>query len=289
MLKKIDIDEVFKGKNPGLYRLLPGSIFSYLKRIIHQDQVNSFLERHANDFGFDFIHAIVNEFRIKTKVIGRENIPAFGPKIFVSNHPLGALDAVALLEEVAKERKDVRFLVNDLLLNVENLKGIFAGVNKVGKTSTEALDEIEKVFAMDHAVFTFPAGLVSRKQYPNGFFGRPVIEDLPWKKSFISRSRKYRKPVIPVYINGCNSSFFYNLALWRKHLGIKSNIEMLYLVNEMYKQYNKTITIIFGKEIPWETFDSCKKDSEWALRVKHHVYKMGKENQSLRFDPNDNL
>lgn len=283
MLKKIDLDGVFKSKNPGLYRILPSFLLSYLKRIIHQDQINAFLERHANDYDYDFVHAIVKEFGIKTKVIGLENFPASGGCIISSNHPLGALDAMTMLDETKKIRKDARFFVNDILLNLENLKNLFAGVNVVGKTSVEALAELEKVFSLDIAVFTFPAGLVSRKQFPNGLFGKPVIEDLEWKKSFISRSKKYKKNIIPVYVDGKNSNFFYSLALWRKRLGIKANIEMLYLVNEMYKQRGKTITIIFGKEIPWETFDKKFTDAQWAEKVKRHVYEMGKQKQSLSF------
>ena len=283
MLKKIDIDGVFKNKNPSLYKVLPSFIFSYIKKIVHQDQINVFLERHANEYDFDFVHAIVKEFGIKTQVIGMENVPATGGRIFSSNHPLGALDAMAMLDEIRKVRKDAKFFVNDILLNLENLKNLFSGVNVVGKTSIEALSELEKVFAMDIAVFTFPAGLVSRKQFPDGFFGGSVIEDLEWKKSFISRAKKYKKNVIPVYVDGKNSDFFYNLSLWRKRLGIKANIEMLYLVDEMYKQYGKTITIIFGNEIPYETFDKRFTDAQWAGKIKQHVYSMGKEKQSLIF------
>jgi putative hemolysin len=283
MINKIDIDEIFKSKNAALYKLLPGFIFSYLKKIIHQAKINSFLERHKSEYDFDFVKGIVNEFGIKTKVIGIENIPSSGGKIFASNHPLGALDAMAFLNEIGNTRKDVKVFVNDILLNLDNLRNLFAGVNVTGKTSADALAEIESIYAKDIAVFTFPSGLVSRKQFPNGLFGKSVIEDLEWKKSFISRAKKYRKNIIPVYIDGQNSNFFYNLALWRKRFGIKANIEMLYLADEMYKQHGKTITIIFGKEIPFETFDKKFSDSKWAEKVKQHVYRMGKEKQSLNF------
>ncbi|MBI4945578.1 MAG: glycerol acyltransferase [Bacteroidetes bacterium] len=284
MLKKIDIDEVFRGKNAALYKLLPGFIFSYLKRIIHQNEINRFIEHHGSKYDFDFVKAILDEFGIQTKVIGAENIPPSGGCIFSANHPLGALDAMAMLDEMGEVRRDVRFLVNDMLMNLDNLKNIFAGVNKVGKTSAEALQEVENVYSQNIAVATFPAGLVSRKQFLNGHFGKYVINDLEWKKSFISRAKKYQKNIIPVFIDGKNSNFFYNLALWRKRLGIKMNIEMLYLVDELHKQQNNTITVIFGKEIPFETFDKRMSDSEWAEKVKEHVYRMGKEKLSLKFE-----
>jgi putative hemolysin len=283
MVKKIDVENVFRSKNPSLYKLLPRFIFSYLKKIVHQDEINCFLEQNENKYDFDFVEAVVNHFGVKTKVLGEENIPVGRPCIFAANHPLGGLDAMALLNELGKKRRDVKVFVNDILMNLENLKNLFVGVNKVGKTSVNALQEVENVYAENIAVVTFPAGLVSRKQFPNGFFRRPVIEDLEWKKSFISRAKKYRKNVIPVYIGGKNSNFFYNLALLRKLLGIKANIEMLYLVDEMYKQYTNTITIIFGKEIPFETFDNRMSDSKWAEKVKVHVYEMGKKMESIEF------
>lgn len=285
MSKKIDIDAVFKSKNPQLHKLLPSFVLSYIKRIVHQDEINAFLERHANDYDFDFVNAIIKEFGVKTRVIGMENFPQTGGCIVASNHPLGALDAIAILNEAGKKRKDIKFLVNDILLNLENLKNLFTGVNVVGKTPMEALEQIEKVYSQDIAVFTFPAGLVSRKQFPNGIFGKPVIEDLEWKKSFVSRAKRYNKNVIPVFIDGKNSNFFYSLSNWRKRLGIKANIEMLYLVDEMYRQHNKTITIIFGKEIPYLTFDNRFSDNDWAQKVKRHVYKMGKAQASLTFEP----
>ena len=283
MLQKIDVDKIFQAKNPGLYRLLPGFIFSLLKRIIHQDEINSFLERNEHKYDFDFIKASIVEFGITEKVIGLENIPLSGAPVLAANHPLGAMDFMTMMNAIGERRKDVKALVNDILLNLHNLKNLFAGVNKVGKTSAESLQEVESVFSSDNLSITFPAGLVSRKQFPNGFFGKSAIEDLEWKKAFITRAKRHKKNVVPVYIGARNSDFFYNFSLWRKRLGIKANIEMLYLVDEMYKQKGKTITVIFGEEIPCETFDKRFSDAQWAEKVKQHVYSMGKEMKSLKF------
>jgi putative hemolysin len=284
MLKKIDVDRVFESKNPKLYKLLPGFIFSYLKQIVHQEEINAFLERNAHKYDFEFVEAIIHEFGVEEKVIGQEFIPASGSAVIAANHPLGALDFMVMMNAIGTKRKDVKALVNDILLNLHNLKNLFSGVNKVGKTSADALQEVESVFASTNLAVTFPAGLVSRKQFPKGLFGRSVIEDLEWKKTFITRARKHRKNVIPVYIDGANSDFFYNLALWRKRLGIKANIEMLFLVNEVYKQKGKTITVIFGEEIPVETFDKRFNDAQWATQIKQHVYEMGRQKKSLKFE-----
>ena len=284
MLKKIDIDGVFKSKNPGLYKILPSFILSYIKRIVHQNEINDFMERNSHKYDFEFVKAIIHEFEIEEKIIGIENIPALGGSVIASNHPLGALDFMSMMNAIGTKRKDVKALVNDLLLNLHHLKNLFAGVNKVGKTSADALQEVENVFASTNLSVTFPAGLVSRKQFPNGFFGKSAIEDLEWKKTFISRAKKHNKNIIPVFIDGKNSNFFYNLSLWRKRLGIQANIEMLFLVNEVYKQRGKTITVIFGKEIPHQTFDKRFTDAQWAEKVKKHVYEMGKQKKSLQFE-----
>ncbi len=280
---EINIRKIIQRKNPRLYKLLPGFIFGYIEKIIHQSELNNFLQRHSDKYDYAFVAEVLNEFGMETKIIGKENIVPAGGCIFAANHPLGGLDAMALGGAMGQVRKDIKVMVTDMLLNIDNLKDHFVGVNKIGKTSSQALLEIEKQYAIDQALVVFPAGLVSRKQFTGGYFSKSVIEDLSWKKSFISRAKKYQKNVVPVFIDGRNSNFFYNLSLWRKRFGIKTNMEMLYLVDEFYKQKNKTITLIFGKEIPFETFDRRLSDGEWAQKIKQHVYKMGKANAVLPF------
>ncbi|MBL7915160.1 MAG: 1-acyl-sn-glycerol-3-phosphate acyltransferase [Bacteroidia bacterium] len=268
--KFIDIDAIFKAKNPGLYRILPRFIFSYLKRVAHQDDINDFIRRHGHRQEFDFVDAIVDEFGAHIEVAGTENIPKTGGCIFAANHPLGGLDAMALVQIVGRTRKDIRFIVNDILLQLKNLKGIFIGVNKHGKNTPDIYANLDDLYASGSGVLIFPAGLVSRKR--NG-----KIRDLEWRKSFITKARKNELDVIPVFIKGKNSEFFYNLARFRERIGIKANIEMLYLADEMYRQKNQTITVIFGKPIPYQMFDKSRTDQEWAQLVKEHVYCIAEE------------
>ena len=110
-----------------------------------------------------------------------------------------------------------------------------------------------------------------------------------WKKSFISKAIQYKKNVVPVHIDGTNSAFFYNLAYWRKRIGIKANIEMFYLVDEMYKQRGKTLTFTFGEAISWEIFTKDKPVEYWSERVKQHVYalKTGDTSKMLPTVKND--
>lgn len=266
-IKFIDIDEVFKSKSPRLYKFIPRFILLYLKRIVHQEQINNFIERNGDQYEFGFVDAIVREFGANVIAKGTENIRTTGGVIYASNHPLGGLDAISLLHVLGKYRTDVKFIVNDILMQLKNLSGIFIGVNKLGKNAKEVLDGIDQLYASEQAVLIFPAGLVSRRQ--NG-----VSKDLMWRKSFIAKARKHKRDIIPVHIEGTNSNFFYNLSWCRKKMGIKANIEMLYLVDEMYRQHDKTITITFGKAIPYQLLDESISDSEWSSRVKEHVYAM---------------
>jgi len=271
--KFIEVEKVIGNKNPGLLKVLPGFIINYLKRILHEDEINDFIDRNNSVYGLEFVERIVNEFIKELNTIGIENIPTDKRILIASNHPLGGMDGVALMHVAGEIRPDILFPVNDLLMNLENIKNLFIPINKHGSNS-QNLKIINDTFASDVSVLYFPAGLCSRKQKHG------IIEDLEWKKTFITYARKYQRDVVPTFIDGRNSNFFYNLARFRKKIGIKQNIEMLYLVDETYKQKNKTINIILGKPIPFETFDKRFSDQQWAQKVKEHVYRLRSNNQA---------
>ncbi|GAB4141229.1 MAG: 1-acyl-sn-glycerol-3-phosphate acyltransferase [Bacteroidia bacterium] len=264
--KFVDIEKIIGEKNPRLLKALPGFILRYIKRVLHENDVNDFMRRYGHLKGLDFAEAIIKDFNITVRVKGLEHLPDDKGFYVASNHPLGGLDGIALIYAVAQKRKDVRFLVNDILMHLKPLNTIFIPVNKHG--SQHSIQLIEETYKSDHAVLIFPAGLVSRK-----IEGK--IRDLEWKKSFVSKAQQYHKPVVPAFIDGKNSSFFYNLALWRKRFGIKANIEMFYLADEMYKQRNKTITIIFDQPVPHQAFDKSKSQRDWAQLMREHIYALG--------------
>jgi putative hemolysin len=265
--KIIDIDHLIESKNPKLKKWLPRFVVKYIKRTIHQDDVNQFLKEHKGAVGYDFCLAVINKFNIKVELNGLENFPDKGGCIAVCNHPLGGLDAMALVAALNHKRNDIKFIVNDLLLHLENLRGMFQGVNKHGRNSLDSLKQVDNLFATEQALFLFPAGLVSRKI--NG-----KITDLEWKKTFVSRAIKYQKSVVPIHIEGNLSNFFYRLAKFRRFIGIKANIEMFYLVDEMYNQQNRTITITIGKPIEHTFFNNSVSHAQWAEWVKQEVYKL---------------
>ncbi|MFN5222707.1 MAG: 1-acyl-sn-glycerol-3-phosphate acyltransferase [Bacteroidota bacterium] len=266
----IDIDSVFKSKNPGLYSMLPSIFFSWLKKTVHQEEINSFIHRNGHRFDFEFIDAIISEFGAQVEIEGLEHIPETGGFVVAANHPLGGLDAISLIQSVGKKRADVRFIVNDILLKLVNLKGLFIGVNKHGKNDAQVHKNLDELYASGMGVLIFPAGLVSRKK--NG-----LLRDLEWRKSFIIKSKKNRIPVIPAFIDGENSAFFYKLSNIRKRLGLKANIEMLYLPDEMYKQKGRTIRITFGKPVDSTAFENPSNDREWADKIKNMVYSLSNQ------------
>ena len=266
-IKLIDVESVLNSKNPTLRKTLPSFIVNYLKRIVHQDELNEFLKQCGHLKNAELIYSGLQYFNIKYTVSGSGNIPADGRYIFVSNHPLGGLDGLVFIYELSRYFNDIKFPVNDILTNIENLNGIFLPVNKHGAQAKEAARLIEEAYASDSQILYFPAGLCSRKK-------RGVIKDLVWHKSFITKSVAHKRDIVPAFFSGRNSDFFYNLSNLRNFLGIKANIEMLYLADEMFKQKNKEIKLIFGQKIPWETFDKTKTPMEWAEWVKDKAYNL---------------
>lgn len=264
--KFIDVEKIIGEKNPALLKWMPGFLVRYVQRIIHQKEVNSAISEYADLYGIDFCEAVLNRYNIKVEIEGLENIPKEGGVVFAGNHPFGGLEALAHVMAIYPIRPDVKFVVNDILLKLKNLEQLFVGVNKHGATASDTVKQMNELFGSGHAVFIYPAGLVSRKT-------KGVVKDLDWKKSFVSRSKRYNSQVVPVYTGGTElSKFFYNLSNFRKFLGLKANVEMFYLVDEMMKQKNSTFKIVFGKPIPTTTFDRSKTDQEWTEWVKDKVY-----------------
>lgn len=246
---------------------MPRFVLNWIRRVLHEDEINDAMTRIGHLEGIDFCKGGLNELNVKIKVKGLENIPKKGGVILASNHPLGGLDGIGFIAAVSEVRDDISFLVNDILMNFKNLSNLFIPVNKVGSNSKESLKKIEEVYASEQTIMIFPAGLVSRKQ-------KGGIRDLEWKKSFVQKAFKYQKPIIPVYIDGKNSKFFYRLSKWRKKLGIKANLEMFFLSEEMFKQRNNTITITFGKALIPEKDLQGKNYSALAEEIKEKVYNL---------------
>lgn len=264
---KIDVDQVLKARLPRHYRYIPRFAVKWLERTICQDRLNAILQKMAGKNSVDAASAALDEMDISIVATGLEQLPE-GRFMFVSNHPLGGLDGLALISLLGNRYdKRIKFLVNDLLMAVEPLRGVFLPVNKYGNQSRVNAAQIEEALQSDNQFITFPAGLCSRMQ-PDG-----TIADLTWQKAAVVHAVNYKRDIVPVYFDACNSRFFYRFAKLRKQLGIKFNIELIFLPKEMIKQCGSTLRVIIGQPIPWNSLDARKPKNE-AARLRDIVYSM---------------
>ncbi len=263
--KFIDVDKIFAEKAPSLKKWLPKFIMRWLKRKLHEDEINKIMFDLKDARGVEFNNMGLDKLGAKIIGINSHHIPKQGGIILAANHPLGGLDGMAFVKTIAEVRPDIHFVVNDVLKNLKNYGDVFIGINKIKTTSSNSLRTIESVLSSDDAVGFFPAGLVSRKQ--NG-----EIIDLDWKKSFVTQAIDHKRLIVPVFIEGRNSNFFYNFANLRKRLGIKANLEMLFLPDEMFKQRDQTIKVHFSKPFDPSILSKDKTHKNWADLIKKFIY-----------------
>ena len=266
--KTIDIKRILKDKMGSKARFVPCFLVAWLKKIIHEDEVNRFLWENRNLKGTEWLTACVQYLDMTLDIIGAENLPDKNDGklyTFVSNHPLGGQDGVSLGSIIGRHYDGkFRYLINDLLLNLPGLKPVSIGINKTGKQSRDFPRMVEAGFNSDNHLLMFPAGLNSRRI--NG-----EIHDLPWKKTFITKSVETHRDVVPIHFSGQNSKRFYRIAKFSDRY-LPSNLAMLFLVDEMYRNVGKTFRITIGKPIPWQTFNKTKTPMEWANFVEERVY-----------------
>ena len=266
--KTIDIKRILKDKMGSKARFVPCFLVAWLKKIIHEDEVNRFLWENRNLKGTEWLTACVQYLDMTLDIVGAENLPDKNDGklyTFVSNHPLGGQDGVSLGSIIGRHYDGKsRYLINDLLLNLPGLKPVSIGINKTGKQSRDFPRMVEAGFNSDNHLLMFPAGLNSRRI--NG-----EIHDLPWKKTFITKSVETHRDVVPIHFSGQNSKRFYRIAKFSDRY-LPFNLAMLFLVDEMYRNVGKTFRITIGKPIPWQTFNKTKTPMEWANFVEERVY-----------------
>mgnify|MGYP003558681694 FL=1 len=269
MEKTIDIDKILRSKMGEKAKWVPRCLVSWLKHIVHEDEVNRFLWESREKVGTEWLTECVKYLKMNVTIEGEENLPDKNDGklyTFVSNHPLGGEDGVCLGSIIGRHYDGkFRYLVNDLLLSLPGLRPVSIGINKTGKQSRDFPRMVEAGFRSDNHMLMFPAGLNSRT-----IDGK--IHDPPPKKTFITKSADYQRDVVPIYFSGRNSKRFYRIAKWQKKLGLKINLAMLFLVDEMYENVGKNFRVVVGKPIPWQTFDKSRTPMEWAKFVEDKVY-----------------
>lgn len=271
---QFDIRAILRSQAPNKH--VPECLIRYLERIVHVKQMNAFLRVHTTERNYDFIRLVLSEeLGCTASIEGTENIPTDDkPVIFVSNHPLGGLDGMIIAQLIHDSRsghtdRPLKIIVNDLLMYMEPIAELFAPVSKLGRLSKEQVEQQQQMWNSQTDVLTFPAGSCSRLQRINGKW---QICDLEWQKNVIQKAVEYKRNIVPIYFEGKNSRFFYLLAYLRKKLHIKLNIEMLYLVDEMYGAHGQHFKVHVLPPIPYTTFDNSRTPKQWANYIKSIVY-----------------
>ncbi len=263
----ISVERIVKEKNPRLFRWIPRFIFTAFKRLILQDKVNKILFDNRDKSSIEFASNLVKEAGVTPVIHYQTELDPDKNYIFACNHPLGGLDAFSFAVKLYEKRKKFKFIVNDILMHLKGLDSLFIPVNKHGKQGRAYAKIMDEAYCSDNAIIIFPAGLVSRKQ-------KGKISDLKWHKNFVQKAIQYQRDIVPVHIIAQNSSFFYNFALWRKRLGIKANIEMLFLSREFFNFNQKHIHIVVGKPIPYQELKTGLDRQAWADKIKAITYQL---------------
>lgn len=260
----VDVDHIAAKLSKG--KKIPGWVLAIVKKVIHQEDFNRYFSQ--GKLGTEFLEGFLDYINVKVDIIGEENIPAEGRFTFASNHPLGMLETCAQTGFLSRKYDgNIAVPANDLMMSIKQVHEYLIPVNKLGGQGRDLAAALDEAFAGDKQMLYFPAGLCSRKI--DG-----VIQDLPWKKTFITKSRQYRRDIIPIWFSGHNSRRFYFIDRVSKLLKLKTNIAMLTLADEVFRCRGKRFKMVIGKPIPYQTFTPERTDAEWAAWVRSEVYRM---------------
>ncbi|MBP3383718.1 MAG: acyltransferase [Tidjanibacter sp.] len=262
---QVDVEKVLADKAPKLAKKLPRFLINCLKKIVHQDEINQIMASYGEMKPYEFIHNALEFMGVSWHIKGMDKLPKDGRYLFASNHPFGGMDGIILASEVIAHLGDVRSISNDILMVLEPLAPILLPINKHGAQSRVAAEIYENTFASDMPIQTFPAGLCSRRI-------KGEITDLEWKTNFTKKAIQHNRMVVPVHFEGRLSNRFYNIYSFRKFFGIKANIEMLYLVDEMFRQRGKNFEVVIGDPISPEELAAVGSPREQTEYVRAKSY-----------------
>lgn len=266
----IDIGAVVRQKAPRLSRWIPGFALRWLRRTIHEKEINYILETFWDMPPQEFIRACFRMWGVTYSVEGLERLDPAGRYLFVANHPFGGMDGMMLADKLIDRFGDARVVVNDLLMHVEPLRPLWIPVNKLGSQNSAYARKMEEEFFGELPILTFPAGLCSRRI-------RGEVTDTPWKTSFLKKAYASQRLIVPVFVEGRLSNFFYRVYTLRKALGAKFNIEMLWLPDEMFSQKGNHFRIFVGEPIPvaeLQSQGSLREQTEYVRKKAYFLQNM---------------
>ncbi len=266
-VKVVDIDKIINQRGSKFIKSLPRFVVNKIKKTIHQEEFNRIHNKYIDKQGMDYVHALLDEWKINVEINRIENLEKKGRYIYIANHPQGGIDALSYLHCIHKLHDDVISPSNELFEYVPNLKPVVIGINAFGTSSRDRAKAVNKVFEGDRPIMIFPAGAVSRKT-------KGEIYDLDWHKGFVTKAIQTKRDIIPAYIDSRNSNKFYNISKFRAIFGIKLTIETALLPDEMLRHIGTTLKINVGEKIPYQSLTKEFSHKAWAEKIKKQVYKL---------------
>ena len=266
----LDVEKVL---GPKLMKKLPRFAVNFFKRRIHQDEINDCIMHAEHYKGAGFFDEALKYVDITFQIRGEENLDPGKKYLFAGNHPLGGPEALIIGSVFRRIYGDgFKVPVNHLLANLKPLNEFFVPVRVYGSNRNRELGEqIADMFRSDYQVLVFPAGMCARKI-------KGKVTEMPWKKMFITQSRKFERDVVPIHISGFNSRRFFFFTKLSTFLKLKFNLGMIFLVDELFNKKGQEFVVTFGKPVPYTTFDKAKTDLQWAAEIKDQVEALSKDN-----------
>ena len=266
----LDVEKVL---GPKLMKKLPRFAVNFFKRRIHQDEINDCIMHAEHYKGAGFFDEALKYVGITYRIRGEENLELGKKYLFAGNHPLGGPEALIIGSVFRRIYGDgFKVPVNHLLANLKPLNEFFVPVKVYGSNRNRELGEqIADMFRSEYQVLVFPAGMCARKI-------KGKVTEMPWKKMFITQSRKFERDVVPIHISGFNSRRFFFFTKLSMFLKLKFNLGMIFLVDELFNKKGQEFVVTFGKPVPYTTFDKTKTDLQWAAEIKDQVEALSKDN-----------
>ena len=271
----VSVENYFNHNYPSFEKLpqiVRSGMVTFFKKLLHENEINEFIAKNKNLDTFSFIESILDRFNLDISINKNQlsRIPSYGKVVIIANHPLGALDALALLHVIKDVRKDIKIVASNFLSEFENINDVLIPIDNIrGKMQRSSVEAIHNALKQEQAVIIFPSGEVSRAR-PSG------VKDTKWRSGFLKVAQKMQAPILPIYIKAKNSKSFYFLSMLNKSLATAT------IPHEMFKYQDKMIGFNIGQTIPYESYNiPSLAIGDRVKLLRKHFYKVAKKQKGI--------
>lgn len=268
------VDKIIADNLPSIDKrpYLKSPVKAALQYLLHEKEFQEFADKYPHLQGIEFTEQVLEymDFSFSVRDNEKVRIPAEGPVVIIANHPIGSLDALALIKLISEVRSDIKVVANELLMAIKPLHCMLLPVNNMkGGTPKDNLRRINEHLENEGAIIIFPAGEVSRVR-PNG------IRDTRWHTGFLRMAMAAQAPILPVFLDAKNSPVFYGVSMLYKPLAT------FLLVKELFNKRNKHLPARIGELIPYSSYSDLQLERKQLARLfKRHIYKLSKKHQPV--------